>query len=99
MTTERRRFIATAGGVVATAATAAVIDAPNVVAQPNVHWRMSTAYPPALDRQQAAAQRLAKIVEEMSSGRFRIEVFPGGQIMPPFDCFDTASPGTRRMTT
>ena len=30
----------------------------------------------------------------MSGGRFRIEVFPGGQIMPPFACFDAASQGT-----
>ena len=41
-----------------------------------------------------AAQRLAKVVEETSGGRFRIEVFPGGQIMPPLECFDAASQGT-----
>ena len=29
----------------------------------------------------------------MSGGRLRIEVFPGGQIMPPFECFDAASKG------
>ena len=93
MTTERRRFISTAGGVVAAVATGAVIDAPNVIAQPKVQWRMSTAWTPALDHLQGAALRLAKVVEEVSGGRFRIEVFPGGQIMPPFDCFDAASRG------
>jgi TRAP-type mannitol/chloroaromatic compound transport system substrate-binding protein len=30
----------------------------------------------------------------MSGGRFRIEVFAGGQIMPPFACFDATSQGT-----
>ena len=30
----------------------------------------------------------------MSGGRFRIEVFQGGQIMPQFGCFDAASQGT-----
>jgi len=30
----------------------------------------------------------------MSGGRFRIEVFPGGQIVQPFECFDAASRGT-----
>lgn len=34
------------------------------------------------------------MVEETSGGRFRIEVFPGGQIMQPFECFDAASRGT-----
>jgi TRAP-type mannitol/chloroaromatic compound transport system substrate-binding protein len=84
MRTERRRFIARAVGTMAVMGTAAGVDAPNVIAQPKVQWRMSTAWPPALDIHHGAAQRLAKAVEEMSGGRFRIEVFPGGQIMPPF---------------
>src|SRR5260370_40619507 len=76
------------------AAAAAIVDAPNVIAQPKVQWRMSTAWPPVLDNLQGAARLLAKVVEEMSGGRFRIEVFPGGQIMPPFDCFEAGSKGT-----
>src|SRR3990172_5467282 len=92
--TDRRRFITKAGGAIAAVAAAAVTDAPNVIAQPKVQWRMSTAWTPANDVLQGAAQRLAKVVDEMSGGRFRIEVFPGGQIMPPFECFDAASKGT-----
>ena len=92
--TERRRFIVNACGAMAAAAAAAIVDAPNVIAQPKVQWRMSTAWTPALDHLQGAAQRLAKVVEETSGGRFRIEVYPGGQIMPPFDCFAAASKGT-----
>ncbi len=78
----------------AAAAAATIVDAPNVIAQPKVQWRMSTAWTPALDVLQGAAQRLAKVVEEMSGGRFRIEVFSGGQIMPPLACFEAASQGT-----
>jgi TRAP-type mannitol/chloroaromatic compound transport system substrate-binding protein len=74
-------------------AIATLADAPNVIAQPKVQWRMSTAWTPALDHLQGVAQRLAKVVEEMSGGRFRIEVFPGGQIMQPFECFEAASQG------
>ena len=44
MLTERRRFIATAGGVMAAAAAATIADAPYVIAQPKVQWRMSTAF-------------------------------------------------------
>jgi TRAP-type mannitol/chloroaromatic compound transport system substrate-binding protein len=40
---------------------------------------------------------LATIVERTSGGRFRIEVFPGGQIMPGFACFQAASQGTIEM--
>jgi len=93
----RRCFIAKASGAVATVAAAAVVDAPNVIAQPKVQWRMPTAFPAALDIQFGATLRLAKAVEEMSGGRFRIEVFPAGQIMPAFDCFDAAAQGKVEM--
>jgi TRAP-type mannitol/chloroaromatic compound transport system substrate-binding protein len=90
---ERRRFIAKAGGVMAAVAAATIVDAPNVIAQPKVQWRMSTSWPPRLDVLLGGAQRFAKVVEETSGGRFRIEVFPEGQIMGPLDCFDAASQG------
>jgi TRAP-type mannitol/chloroaromatic compound transport system substrate-binding protein len=90
---ERRRFIAKTG-VVSAAGIATIADAANVIAQPKVQWRMSTAFPAALDVLQGGAQRLGKLVEEMSGGRFRIEVFPGGQIIPPLACFDATSQGT-----
>jgi TRAP-type mannitol/chloroaromatic compound transport system substrate-binding protein len=93
MPIERRRFMIRAGGVLAAGA-AAVAEAPNVVAQPKFQWRMSTTWTPALDVLQGSARHLARLVEEMSGGRFRIEVFPGGQIMQPFECFDAASKGT-----
>jgi TRAP-type mannitol/chloroaromatic compound transport system substrate-binding protein len=91
--TERRRFLK-AGAGLTTAATVALVDAPNVIAQPKVQWRMSTTWTPNLDVPQGAAQRLATIVEEASGGRFRIEVFPGGQIMQPFECFEATAKGT-----
>jgi TRAP-type mannitol/chloroaromatic compound transport system substrate-binding protein len=83
-----------AGGAMAAAAAATIVDAPYVIAQPKVQWRMSTAWPKLMDLGQVPAQQMAKIVEETSSGRFRIEVFPGGQIIPPLDCFDATSKGT-----
>jgi TRAP-type mannitol/chloroaromatic compound transport system substrate-binding protein len=92
--TARRRFLAKAGGAIAAAATGVMVDAPHVIAQPKVQWRMSTTWTPALDVLQGSAQQLAGLVESMSGGRFRIEVFPGGQIMRPFECFDATSNGT-----
>ena len=92
--TERRRFIATAGALMASATATALVDVPGVIAQPKIQWRMSTAWPKQLELMQGQAQRLAKVVEETSGGRFRIEVFPGGQIMRAFECFDATSKGT-----
>ena len=93
MKSGRRKFIARSGGLVAAVA-AAVIDAPNVIAQPKIQWRMSTTWTPALDMLQGSAQMLGSIVERTSGGRLRIEVFPGGQIMKGFECFDATAQGT-----
>jgi TRAP-type mannitol/chloroaromatic compound transport system substrate-binding protein len=90
--TERRRFLATAGGALAATAVTAIINVPNVIAQPKVQWRLSTGFTQG-SQVQDVAERFAKIVEEVSGGRFRIEVFPGGQIFEPFDCFNAASQG------
>jgi len=90
--TGRRRFLVKAGRAAAVTA-ATIIDAPNVIAQPTIQWRMSTTWTPSVDVLQGAAQQLARMVADMSEGRFRIEVFPGGQIMPPFACFEAASQG------
>ena len=90
----RRKFITRAGAMVAAATAAAMIDAPNVIAQPKVQWRMSTTWTPAMDLLQGVAERLAAVVDEISGGRFRIEVVPGGQIMPLLACFDATSQGT-----
>src|SRR5262245_6789082 len=90
---DRRGFLATSGAALAAVATASGAYSPNVIAQPKIQWRMSTLWPPALDVNLSAGQGLAKCVEEMSGGRFRIEVFPAGQIMGALECFDAASQG------
>ena len=67
----RRRFIVKGAALVAAGAATQVINAPNVIAQPKFQWRMSTTWTPALDVLQGGAQRLSKIVEEMSNARLR----------------------------
>ena len=93
MNIDRRRFIANASRAMTAGAAAAIADAPNVIAQPKIQWRMSTAFTAVFDVHHGTAQRLAQVVDETSGGRFRIEVFPAGQILPAFDCFKAASEG------
>ncbi len=90
----RRRFIMKGATLVAAGAAAAVMEAPNVIAQPKFQWRMSTTWTPALDVLQGSAQRLGKIIDDMSGGRLKIQVFAGGELMPAFGCFDATSQGT-----
>ena len=90
----RRRFLGRTSRLLGAALTVAAFDAPQVIAQPKIQWRLSTTWPPALDVLQGSARRLGKVVEEMTGGRFRIDVFAGGQIMQDLACFDGASQGT-----
>jgi len=90
---ERRRFIVRTSSAVAGSG-AVLAGAPQVIAQPKFQWRMPTTWTPALDVMQGAAQRLAGVVDEMTGGRLRIEVFPAGQLMPTLGCFDAASQGS-----
>jgi TRAP-type mannitol/chloroaromatic compound transport system substrate-binding protein len=94
---ERRRFLVKAGGALAAVGATAVIDAPNVIAQPKFQWRMATSWTPALDVLQGNAMRFAKMVDEMSGGRLKIQVFAAGELIPAFGVFDACSQGTLEM--
>ncbi len=91
---ERRRFIVKAGGVLAAAGAAAVVDAPNVIAQPKIQWRMPTSWPPSLDILLGGARRFAETVEQMSGGRMKIQVYAAGELIPAFGVWDAVSQGT-----
>jgi TRAP-type mannitol/chloroaromatic compound transport system substrate-binding protein len=93
----RRRFILKGAALVAAGAATQVVNAPNVIAQPKFQWRMATSWTPALDVLQGNAQRFGKIVDEMSGGRLKIQVFAAGELMPAFGVFDAASQGTLEM--
>jgi TRAP-type mannitol/chloroaromatic compound transport system substrate-binding protein len=93
----RRRFILKGAALVAAGAATQVVNAPNVIAQPKFQWRMATSWTPAIDVLQGGAQRFAKIVDEMSGGRLKIQVFAGGELMPALGVFDAASQGTLEM--
>jgi len=89
---KRRKFVATATAL-ATGSVAAV-NAPFVIAQPRVRWRMPTAFPASLDILHGSAQRLARLVSSMSAGRFQIDVYPAGQIVPALGVFEACAAGT-----
>jgi len=88
---QRRKFIAGAGAMAAGGV--GILHAPAVIAQQKYRWRMPTTWTPALNVMLGSAQRLAKLVDELSGGRLTIEVFPAGQIVPPLGVFDACSQG------
>ena len=91
---DRRRFILKGATLVAAGATAPLVDAPNVIAQPRFQWRMSTTWTPAPGHPPGRGAEDGQDRRGMSGGRLKIQVFAGGELMPPFGCFDACSQGT-----
>jgi TRAP-type mannitol/chloroaromatic compound transport system substrate-binding protein len=91
---KRRDFLKKAGVGAAAAAAATTVNAPFVHAKKKIKWKMVTTWPPNLPYLQTGAVRLAKRVEQMSGGRFKIKVYAAGELVPAFGSFEAVSNGT-----
>lgn len=91
---KRRDFLKKTGAAAVAAAAASTVAAPAVIAQKKYMWKMVTTWPPNLPVLQTGAERFAKRVEEVSEGRLKIQVFAGGELVPPLGVFDAVSDGT-----
>ena len=96
---DRRRVLAraTLGGAGAVAATAAAtgLAAPAVAqSAPEIRWRLTSSFPKSLDTIYATAEVFTKAVAEATDNRFLIQVFAGGEIVPPLQAADAVSNGT-----
>ena len=91
----KRRELLKKGGVAAAAAL--TFGAPAVHARKSFNWRMVTTWPPHFPVMGEGAETFARWVEEMSEGRLRIQVYGGGELVPPLQSFDAVSQGTVEM--
>lgn len=82
----------------AVAAPAAAIASPAIAqSQPQLRWRMVTSYPKSLDTLDGGCRLLAKLVSELTDGRFDIQVFAGGEVVPALAVLDAVQNGTVEM--
>ena len=95
---DRRSFLKKAGiggAAAAAAAATSTISAPYVWAKGKTYeWNMVTTWTPGLPVLQTGAERFAQIVEKMSEGRIKIQVYAGGELVPPLETFEAVSQGT-----
>lgn len=82
---KRRAFISAGGAGLASAALAGPAAAQ---AGPDISWRLASSFPTSLDTFYGAAEFLTRRVAEATDGRFKIQVFPGGAIVPAFGVLD-----------
>lgn len=90
---KRREFLKKSGLGLAAATAASAVSAPAVLAKETFNWKMVTSWPAGMPILQTGAERFAKLVSEMSDGDLNIEVFAGGELVPPLGCFDAVSQG------
>ena len=88
MTISRRNFarLAATSGAVAVASPA--------IAQGAIKWRLASSFPKSLDGLWGASPTVAKFINEMSDGKFTIEPFAAGEIVPGLQVLDAVSNAT-----
>ncbi len=93
----RRTFLGATTAALASGAASAsspAIAAPAVVqSQPDVRWRMTSSFPRSLDSIYGAAQMLARYVSDATDGRFQIQTFPAGELVPGLQAMDAVTSG------
>lgn len=66
---------------------------PNIITQKKYKWKMVTTWPPNFPALGEGCNLFAKWVNEMSAGRMEIQVFGGGELVPPLEAFNTVRNG------
>ena len=88
MSVSRRAFAR-----IAAAGTAAAVASP-AIAQGAIKWRLTSSFPKSLEGLFGAAPTVAKLVGEMSDGKFEIQTFGPGEIVPGLQVMDAVANGT-----
>ncbi|MGZ5035641.1 MAG: TRAP transporter substrate-binding protein [Usitatibacter sp.] len=90
---KRRQFINTTGagmaGILAAGAAPAFAQA-----APEIKWRLASSFPKSLDTIYGAAEVMSKRVAACTGGKFQIQVFAAGEIVPAFGVVDAVQNGT-----
>ena len=95
---QRRKFLRTAGLGAGGVASVSMLSAPAVAqSMPEVKWRLASSFPKSLDTIYGGAEVMAKMVRELTDGKFQIQVFAAGEIVPGLQVLDAVQNGTVEM--
>jgi TRAP-type mannitol/chloroaromatic compound transport system substrate-binding protein len=82
-------------GPLAAAGAATAIASPAIAqGSPTVKWRLTSSYPKSLDVLFGAAPRITQLVSEMTDGKFQLQVFAAGELVPGLQAMDAVANGT-----
>ena len=92
---ERRSFIKHTGlaGILAAGSAPAFAQG-----SPEVKWRLASSFPKSLDTLYGGAETISKRVAAVTGGKFQIQVFAAGEIVPAFGVVDAVQNATVECT-
>ena len=96
---DRRQFIRKAG-LVSTGAAASVgtLAMPAIAqSQPEIKWRLASSFPKSTDAIFDSSELFARTVSEATDGKFQIQVFPAGELVPALQVLDAVQNDTVEM--
>ena len=88
---DRRALMA---GIAASAGTTTLAAPAIADSPPAIKWRMTSSFPKSLDTIFGASEVFARTVSEMTDGRFQIQLFAPGEIVPGLQAMDAVQNGT-----
>ncbi len=87
----RRKFLALGTGA---SAAAASLAAPAIAqSMPSIKWRMTSSFTKSLDITYGAGETFAKYVSDLTEGKFQIQQFAAGEIVPGLQALDAVQGG------
>jgi TRAP-type mannitol/chloroaromatic compound transport system substrate-binding protein len=90
MTIKRRELL----GALAASAAGTLVAAPAVAqSSPEIRWRLTTSWPKSLDNFHGGCEFFAKRIAEITDGKFQIQVFAAGEIVPGLNVLDAVQTG------
>ncbi|MFT3988694.1 TRAP transporter substrate-binding protein [Aestuariivirga sp.] len=92
---DRRKFIRSTGA--ATVATAALAAPAIAQSMPELKWRMTSSFPKALDTIYGGGETVARYIREATDGKFQIQVFAAGEIVPGLEAANAVGSGSVEM--
>lgn len=92
---DRRRFLTTASLGGAAAAAGATLAAPAIAQEmPTINWRVASSFPKSLETIYGSGVDVSERVSAMTDGKFTLQVFAAGEIVPGLQAIDAATDGT-----
>lgn len=94
-TLHRRSFLKTASVGGAAAAVGSALAAPAIAQEsPTINWRLASSFPKSLDTIYGGGEEISTRLKEATDGKFTIQVFAAGEIVPGLDAINAARDGT-----